>query len=151
MLLARSERARSLLSTCRFSIERYPQITQRSTAATKTDDGKLNPTPKVFANSSPGLSFWQPWDKEVPVSHQTLKGFANGANPFRVPSAITHLIPGLPKLNPGLELANTFGVKILQRRKQEVVGLLHRLHRLRRFQTGQAVLIVRMGICEIGG
>jgi len=71
------------------------------------------------------LSFWQPWDKEVPVSHQTLKGFANGANPFRVPSAITHLIPGLPKLNPGLELANTFGVKILQR-KQEVVGLLRR-------------------------
>jgi len=30
------------------------------------------------------------------------------------------LIPGLPKLNPGLELANTFGVKILSE-KQEVV------------------------------
>jgi len=35
------------------------------------------------------------------------------------------LIPGLPKLNPGLELANTFGVEILSE-KQEVVGLLHR-------------------------
>jgi len=32
--------------------------------------------------------------------------------PFQgYPSAITHLIPGLPKLNPGLKLANTFGVK----------------------------------------
>ena len=31
-------------------------------------------------------------------------------NPFRVTPAITYLIPGLPKLNPGLELANTFGV-----------------------------------------
>ena len=33
-------------------------------------------------------------------------------NPFRVAPAITYLIliPGLPKLNPGLELANTFGV-----------------------------------------
>ena len=51
-------------------------------------------------------------------------------NPFRVPSAITHLIPGLPKLNPGLEFANTFGVKIFRCKnlvvKQEVVGLLHR-------------------------
>jgi len=35
------------------------------------------------------------------------------------------LIPGLPKLNPGLELANTFGVKILSG-KQEVGDLLHR-------------------------
>ena len=33
-------------------------------------------------------------------------------NPFRVPPAITYLIPGLPKLNPGLELANTFGVMV---------------------------------------
>jgi len=73
----------------------------------------------------PRVELWQPWDKEVPVSNQTLKGFANAANPFRVPSVITHLIPGLPKLNPGLELANTFGVKILSG-KQEVVGLLHR-------------------------
>jgi len=31
----------------------------------------------------------------------------------------------LPKLNPGLELANTFGVKILSG-KQEVVGFFHR-------------------------
>ena len=47
------------------------------------------------------------------LTQQTLSG---------LPSAITHLIPGLPKLNPGLELANTFGVN----QKQEVVGLLHR-------------------------
>jgi hypothetical protein len=63
-------------------------------------------------------------------------GFANPANPFRVLSAITHLIPGLPEFNaaiprglpargpaPRLELAKTFGVKILSG-KQEVVGLL---------------------------
>jgi hypothetical protein len=68
-------------------------------------------TPKVLANSSPGLSFGNPGAK-VPVSHQTLKGFPTAANPFRVPSVTTHLIPGLPKLNPGLELANTFGVNI---------------------------------------
>jgi hypothetical protein len=34
------------------------------------------------------------------------------------------LTPGLPKRNPGLELANTFGVKIGQ--KTEGVGLIHR-------------------------
>jgi hypothetical protein len=27
-------------------------------------------------------------------------------------------VPGLPKLNPGLELANTFGVKISQKNKK---------------------------------
>ena len=32
--------------------------------------------------------------------------------PFQGSSTITNLIPGLPKLNPGLELANTFGVMV---------------------------------------
>jgi hypothetical protein len=35
------------------------------------------------------------------------------------------LIPGLPKLNPGLELANTFGVKILSG-KRDAAHLFHR-------------------------
>jgi len=70
------------------------------------------------------LSFGNPGTKKFRYTIQTLKGFANAANPFRVASAITHLIPGLPKLNPGLELDNTFGVEILSG-KQEVVGLLH--------------------------
>ena len=30
--------------------------------------------------------------------------------PFQGSNSIAYLIPGLPKLNPGLELANTFGV-----------------------------------------
>ena len=59
------------------------------------------------------VELWQPWDEEVPLSPQTLKGFANVANPFRVSFVMSHVIPGLPKHNPGLELANTFGVKIL--------------------------------------
>jgi len=33
----------------------------------------------------PRVELWQPWGKEVPVFHQTLKGFAYAANPFRVP------------------------------------------------------------------
>jgi len=32
------------------------------------------------------------------------------ASPFGVDRISKHLFPGLPKLNPGLELANTFGV-----------------------------------------
>ena len=54
------------------------KVVQSSTAGTKTDDRRQNPTPKGY------------------------------------PLAITHLIPGLPKLNPGLKLANTFGVTLEQ-------------------------------------
>ena len=69
--------------------------------------------------------------QRAPIFHTTLKGFAKArqitaeTNPFRVPATIAYLIPGLPKLNPGLALANTFGVKTLSG-KQEVVGLLLR-------------------------
>jgi len=48
------------------------------------------------------------------------------------------LIPGLPKLNPGLELANTFGVKILSR-KQEVVRLQRRFNLKRRISISSLV------------
>jgi hypothetical protein len=34
------------------------------------------------------------------------------ANPFRVTGTVADFDPGLPKLNPGLEFANTFGVAI---------------------------------------
>jgi hypothetical protein len=33
-----------------------------------------------------------------------------GNEPFQGSNTFGYLIPGLPKLNPGLELANTFGV-----------------------------------------
>jgi hypothetical protein len=49
------------------------------------------------------------------------------ADPFRVATKYaTSLSQGF-KANPGLELANTFGVKTLSE-KQEVVGSLRRLH-----------------------
>ena len=63
----------------------------------------------------------KPWDKEFGYFVSTLKGFAKSCgitaatNPFRVTPVITWLVPGLPKLNPGLELANTFGVAALLR------------------------------------
>jgi len=71
-------------------------------------------TPKVLANSSPGLSFGNPGIK-FGSSSQPRRGSPHqvdhgATNPFRVTPAITYLSPGLPKLNPGLELANTFGV-----------------------------------------
>jgi hypothetical protein len=34
---------------------------------------------------------------------------------------MSHVIPGLPKLIPGLELANTFGVKIRPENKKSLV------------------------------
>jgi hypothetical protein len=61
--------------------------------------------------------------QEVLLSLLTLKGFRYNGQPFQGNrSARTVLITGLPKLNPGLELANTFGVKI----GQETSGLFHR-------------------------
>jgi len=50
-------------------------------------DNEMNfdPTPKVFANSSPGLSFGNPGAKKFRFLNKTLKGFAYAANPFRVP------------------------------------------------------------------
>src|SRR5258705_856964 len=75
-------------------------------------------TPKVFANFSPGLSFGNPgltnviwWERA------TLKGWCPPRKPVAIPSGLRQnqspvLSPGLPKLNPGLKLANTFGVTL---------------------------------------
>ena len=79
-------------------------------------------TPKVFANASPAVELWQPWD-------QVSDGWCN---PEGVRCLSTHwnstpnsLSQGF-KANPGLELANTFGLKLCQQEKQELIGLLHR-------------------------
>ena len=74
-------------------------------------------TPKVFANFSPGLSFGNPGITNVIWwERSTLKGLAPAV---RKPSQSLQdsdknnhpsYPPGLPKLNPGLKLANTFGV-----------------------------------------
>jgi hypothetical protein len=76
-------------------------------------------TPKVFANFSPGLSFGNPGDKTGDCFCRNPEGIATvcarRAPPFQgcaFPS-MTFGIPGLPKLNPGLKLANTFGVTLL--------------------------------------
>jgi len=58
--------------------------------------------------------------------------------PLQGTSAITRLIPGLPKLTPGLELANTFGIEILSR-KQEVARLQRRFNLKRRISISSLV------------
>jgi hypothetical protein len=55
--------------------------------------------------------------KEFGFLISTLKGFAISCGsschePFQGYTTITYLIPGLPKLNPGLEFAYTFGVMV---------------------------------------
>jgi hypothetical protein len=80
-----------------------------------------NPNTEGVRQFQPRVELWQPWDKS-PIVPKTLKGFTNAANPFRVKrSVLTVSIPGLPKPNPGLELANTFGVKIGQENKKSAV------------------------------
>jgi len=70
-------------------------------------------TPKLLANSSPGLSFGNPGitlahdegnPERVGYVSEPLQGLRGYMNLFS---------PGLPKHNPGLRLANTFGVWIL--------------------------------------
>jgi len=57
----------------------------------------------------PRVELWQPWDHEC-----HLVGTRNpervGARRAQKQSLV--LSPGLPKLNPGLKLANTFGVTL---------------------------------------
>jgi len=86
------------------------EAAQRGLGRNQKDFSKSESKHRRCSPFQPRVELWQPWDKEVPVSAQTLKGFANVANPFRVSFVMSNVIPGLPKLNPGLELANTFGV-----------------------------------------
>jgi hypothetical protein len=51
----------------------------------------------------------------------TLKGFASESNPSRVNAHRRTFDPRVSKANPGLELANTFGVKILPKNKKLLV------------------------------
>jgi hypothetical protein len=78
--------------------------------------------PKVYTEGvgefQPRVELWQPWGEHTTYADirnperaappRKVKAFAN---PFRVLSnqSIVY-IPGLPKLNPGLKFANTFGV-----------------------------------------
>jgi hypothetical protein len=62
----------------------------------------------------PRVELWQPWDEAGDVV-VTLKGFAKETNPYRVKTTLTHQLSQGFKANPGLKLANTFGVKVLAR------------------------------------
>ncbi|HET6862474.1 MAG TPA: hypothetical protein VFH91_05485, partial [Pyrinomonadaceae bacterium] len=62
---------------------------------------------------------WQPWDHECHLmgTHNPERGGARRAQTVAIPSGLRQkqspaFIPGLPKLNPGLKLANTFGVPL---------------------------------------
>ena len=57
----------------------------------------------------PRVELWQPWD-QVADDEGYPERVGALANPFGVCRIPEHLFPGLPKLNPGLALANTFGV-----------------------------------------
>ena len=67
-------------------------------------------TPKALANFSPGLL--QPWDSDL-VLDLTLKGLvAHRPNAFSVGLAHKFKTQGWSlRSNPGLKLANAFGVK----------------------------------------
>ena len=71
--------------------------------------GKQIITPKVLASFQPRVELWQPWD-QMGDDERNPERVCWLANPFGVGWDTAHLFPGLPKLNPGLELANTFGV-----------------------------------------
>src|ERR1043165_4917712 len=84
-------------------------IIRNSNAEFVTED-----TPKALANFSPGLERQrQPWDQ--PQKNSTLKGFAKGGTPsgFRAISRFSS--QGCRwRSNPGLKLANAFGVMQLR-------------------------------------
>ena len=79
----------------------------------------LNNTPKAFVNFSPGLT-----TLGTPVGNlRTLKGFITRIpNAFSVHVAFCTCVPGLSlRFNPGLKLANAFGVVSVD--YQQVKGL----------------------------
>jgi hypothetical protein len=67
-------------------------------------------TPKAFANFSPGFEEREPWGYEIPKCDETLKGFVLKANPFRVGTLLCIASRVVASSNPGLKLANAFGV-----------------------------------------
>jgi len=70
-------------------------------------------TPKAFANFSPGLERSNNPGDEFPKCALTLKGFANRRTLSGFNDYLMFLIPGLSlRSNPGLKLANAFGVFI---------------------------------------
>jgi hypothetical protein len=75
----------------------------------------LNLTLKAFTNFSPGLRFGNP-GKEAPHSQQTLKGLRRGNTVELRQDQRPSYSQGF-KANPGLELANAFGVKFKLRQR----------------------------------
>jgi hypothetical protein len=62
----------------------------------------------------PRVELWQPWDKQWKGRSNPARVYSSYEvpNPFRVQDIKEVFVPGF-KANPGLELANTFGVKTL--------------------------------------
>ncbi len=83
----------------------------------------VEPTPKEFANSSPGFAlkpwvlnrlYWARRNSERVATATAIASIERQRNPFRVALVKNETcFPGLPKRNPGLEFANSFGVKNL--------------------------------------
>jgi hypothetical protein len=76
-------------------------------------------TLKALANSSPGFALWQPWEhKAIYYEGAIVKGLRGRSQTSKQSQLLQscdekllrHLYPGLPKRNPGLELANAFSV-----------------------------------------
>jgi hypothetical protein len=76
-------------------------------------------TLKVFANSSPGLSFGNPGNKHSSIDDATLKKLRRC--PLKAVATLSELrptngvrlIPHGFKANPGLELVNAFSVRLM--------------------------------------
>src|SRR5215213_4843150 len=95
----------------------------------------INSTPKAFANFSPVVGAQrQPWDI-ISNRDQTLKGFAGRQTLSGFNHSICLCTPGFSlRSNPGLELANAFGVN-----SKCIIN--SKLHRSNCIMTG--ILVVR--------
>jgi hypothetical protein len=65
---------------------------------------------KGVGQFQPRVELWKPCDQDGTGGPVTLKRLAVSEIPSGLEGIEELLVPGLPKLNPGLELANTFGV-----------------------------------------
>jgi hypothetical protein len=92
-----------------------PWSSRRRRARARLESG---PTLKAFANSSPGLRSGNPGLTSVSKLFATLKGLRTGCDLEDADATLSGLrtksmsgfVPGLPRCNPGLKLANAFSV-----------------------------------------
>jgi hypothetical protein len=84
---------------------------ERSNRAAQSINRKWEITPKAFANVSPGFELARTLGINSRIATLTLKGFDGWRNPFGVVKIFNIRSQGCRfASNPGLKLANAFGV-----------------------------------------